>query len=95
MPIASAKVTSKGQITLPAELRQQLGIKPGDRVDFERTKDGRIELVAKTHRFEDLRGILPYDGPPLTDEDIVEIVRQARTEIGERVYQQVVGSKRK
>jgi len=85
MPIASAKVTSKGQITLPAKLREQLGIKPGDRLDFERNRDGKVELVARTERFEDLRGVLPYDGPPLTNEDIVEMVRQARSEMGQRV----------
>ena len=76
MPIASSKVTSKGQITLPAKLRDQLGIKAGDRLDFERNQQGRIELVAKTHSFEDLKGMLPYKGPRLTDEQIVEMVKQ-------------------
>lgn len=32
-----ATVTSKGQITLPARLRRELGIKTGDRVRFERS----------------------------------------------------------
>jgi len=81
--IASAKITSKGQITLPSKLRTELGLKPGDRVDFERNKKGRIELVEKTHTFEDLRGILKYDGPPLTDEDIVAMVKRARKEMFE------------
>jgi antitoxin PrlF len=89
MPIASAKVTSKGQITLPAKLRDQLGIKPGDRLDFKRHKDGKVELVARTERLEDLAGILRRDGPPLTDEEIVEMVHQARAEMGQRVLDQL------
>jgi len=75
---ATAKITSKGQITLPAELRKALNLKPGDRVDFRKNEDGDYVVVAKTLRFEDLRGIIPYDGPALTDEDIVAIVDQAR-----------------
>jgi AbrB family looped-hinge helix DNA binding protein len=74
----NAKVTSKGQITLPAELRKALGLKPGDTVNFRKTESGNYELVTKPLRFEDLRGIVPYDGPALTDEDIVDMVRQAR-----------------
>lgn len=31
-----SRMTSKGQITVPAELRAELGLKPGDRVEFVR-----------------------------------------------------------
>ena len=74
----SAKVTSKGQITLPKELRKSLGIKPGDRVSFQKTEKGNYELIAKTKTMEDIRGIISYDGPPLSTDDIVELVRRSR-----------------
>ena len=35
--MASATVTSKGQITIPAEVRTALGLDPGDRVEFVAT----------------------------------------------------------
>ena len=73
-----AKVTSKGQITLPAELRRELGLKPGDRVNFRRTKEGNYELVAKTLTLEDIRGMIKLDGPPRTIEQIVDDVQKAR-----------------
>ncbi len=38
-----AKVTSKGQITIPKEIRQKLGICPGEEVGFEE-KDNRIVI---------------------------------------------------
>jgi antitoxin PrlF len=74
----AAKMTSKGQITLPVELRKALGLKTGDTVSFRKNESGNYELVAKPLRFEDLRGIVPYDGPPLTDDDIVQMIARAR-----------------
>lgn len=39
----SSAVTTKGQVTVPAELREKLGIKPGDRVGFVE-ENGRLIL---------------------------------------------------
>jgi AbrB family looped-hinge helix DNA binding protein len=47
---AVAKITSKGQITIPAETRRLLGVKPGDRLTFEHTAKGDI-LVRKADEF--------------------------------------------
>lgn len=41
---ASAKVTSKGQITIPLEVRTDLGIEAGDEVIFYRDLDGRPSI---------------------------------------------------
>jgi len=38
-------VTSKGQVTIPKPVRDRLGIKPGDAVEFELAADGRVVLV--------------------------------------------------
>jgi len=45
-----AKVTSKGQITIPAETRRALGVKPGDKLVFEHTVEGGT-LVRKAIEF--------------------------------------------
>jgi antitoxin PrlF len=60
----SNRVTTKGQVTIPKKIRDYLGIKPGAAVEFEPTKDGRVEIVAKKRksgerprsRFARLRG---------------------------------------
>ncbi|MGL6158934.1 AbrB/MazE/SpoVT family DNA-binding domain-containing protein [Microbulbifer sp.] len=39
--MSTATVTSKGQITIPAAIRSDLHIGPGDRVEFVRVGDGR------------------------------------------------------
>jgi AbrB family looped-hinge helix DNA binding protein len=41
-----ALVTSKGQVTIPKELREKFGIEPGTQVDFSATEDGiRVRKV--------------------------------------------------
>lgn len=39
-----AKITSKGQLTVPAEIREQMGLKPGDHVEFYVGLRGEIRL---------------------------------------------------
>lgn len=39
---AQSTLTSKGQITLPVDLRRRWGLKSGDRLDFTLEADGRV-----------------------------------------------------
>jgi AbrB family looped-hinge helix DNA binding protein len=41
-------VTSKGQVTIPKELRQQLGIRQGSRIEFSRVGDHVVMRVKST-----------------------------------------------
>lgn len=60
-----AKVTSKGQITVPVEIRRSLGVKPGDSIRFEQQEGGiRVVRDASQSPLEKLRGIgIPGVGP--------------------------------
>jgi antitoxin PrlF len=51
---AAARVTSKGQVTLPKAVRDALGIEKGDEVVFR--VDGNRAVLAKTPNFLDLAG---------------------------------------
>jgi antitoxin PrlF len=51
---AAAKVTSKGQVTVPKAVRDALGIKNGDEVVFR--VDGNRAILARTPDFLDLAG---------------------------------------
>ncbi|TAM73656.1 AbrB/MazE/SpoVT family DNA-binding domain-containing protein [bacterium] len=42
-----AKVTSRGQLTLPVDVQRRLGVKPGDRLIFEPDDDGYRVRVAR------------------------------------------------
>jgi antitoxin PrlF len=70
----TAAVTSKGQITIPIEVREKLGIKPGDRVRFVENEKGEIVLKPKTGSIMDLRGIVKWTGKPVTIEEMNETI---------------------
>lgn len=57
-----AKVTSKGQITIPKKIREKLGLKPGDKVNFVVDSDGNIKIQPQNIPIEKLRGILHRPG---------------------------------
>jgi len=58
---AQAKITSKGQITLPKEVRERHGLKPGDRVEFVE-EGGRTWVRPRNRRAVELAGILHRPG---------------------------------
>jgi AbrB family looped-hinge helix DNA binding protein len=75
--MASATITSKGQITLPKAIRERLGVKPGDRVDFREREDGTIVVQPETLDLLSLRGALKPRTKGVTIEHMNEAVRRA------------------
>ncbi|MCL4689581.1 MAG: AbrB/MazE/SpoVT family DNA-binding domain-containing protein [Burkholderiales bacterium] len=68
-----ATLTSKGQITLPKEVRESLGVGTGDRVDFVETAKGVYTVVAAARDVRDLKGLIAKPPRPVT----VEAMRRA------------------
>ena len=56
--MADAKVTSKGQITIPKAVRERLNLESGDRVWFEVQDDHTVILKARKLPFKRLFGML-------------------------------------
>ena len=54
----TAKITSKGQATIPQEIRKLLNLHPGDRPDFFVADDGRVYVQPTNIKVESLKGIL-------------------------------------
>ncbi len=75
MPVAT--VTSKGQVTIPKEIRDRLGVRPGSRIDFVETETGEIVVRVKKASIKALYGFLPYDGPAATVEQMNEAVARS------------------
>jgi AbrB family looped-hinge helix DNA binding protein len=56
----SIKVTSKGQMTIPADVREALGISAGDRLELALNGKGGMELVKKSRSYKDIVGSLSH-----------------------------------
>jgi antitoxin PrlF len=55
--LATATVTSKGQITIPAQVRIALGVDAGDRIEFVEVERGQFAIVAATRSVQELKGL--------------------------------------
>ena len=55
--MTTATLTSKGQITVPAAVREALGVVVGDRVEFVEVAPGRYEFIAATRPVTALKGM--------------------------------------
>ena len=70
--MATATVSSKGRITIPAKVRQALQVDAGDRVEFVQVEPGRFALMAATQSIQSLKGMF---GKPKKKVSIKEINR--------------------
>jgi antitoxin PrlF len=68
--MSTATVTSKGQITIPADVRQALQVKSGDRVEFVQIEPGRFEVVAATRPVTDLKGLFGRPSKAVSIDDM-------------------------
>ena len=57
-----ATLTSKGQTTIPKEIRDELGIKPGDRMTFTLMPDSTVIMRVKNKTVSELAGALHKKG---------------------------------
>ncbi len=73
-----ARITSKGQITVPHEIRRALGVRPGDKLLFEKDGAGvRVRPVRTKSPFAKYRGI-GNPGTPSGRKAILRRVRELR-----------------
>jgi antitoxin PrlF len=78
--MTTATLTSKGQITIPAEVRKALGLIAGARVDFVPTEAGSYEIVPATGTVRSLKGIIPAPKNPITIEQMNADIAAAAAE---------------
>jgi antitoxin PrlF len=79
--MTAATLTSKGQLTLPKDVRVALGVGPGDRVDFVRMEDGNFAVLPATHSVKKLKGIISRPKKAVSLEDMDKaIARGASSE---------------
>jgi antitoxin PrlF len=77
--LARATLTSKGQITIPKEVRERLGVEAGDRLEFVEQERGVYKIVAATRDVRHLKGLVPKPSKPVSVEEMNVAIRRARS----------------
>lgn len=81
MQLRKATITSKGQVTIPKDIRDILKIGPGDQVDFIVSDEGEVLLSPRTCDFRTLKGMFYKKGrKAATLEDMDKAIRKGATE---------------
>ncbi len=73
----SAKLTSKGQITIPKEVRKALGLHTGDRLAFRVHDDGTVAVETEKVSLKSLRGSVRTKVRGITVEVMNEAIGRA------------------
>ena len=68
--MSTGTMTSKGQITVPKDVRDELGLVPGTKVQFTRNADGDFVLSTVRRPAAALKGRLSYEGPAVSLDDM-------------------------
>jgi antitoxin PrlF len=71
----TSSVSPKGQVTIPAEIRQLLGVRPRDRVAFEVT-DGQVLIRPARRSLDSLYRSVPALERPVSDKEMTQLVQE-------------------
>jgi AbrB family looped-hinge helix DNA binding protein len=74
--MTTAMLTSKGQITIPANVRHDLKVDAGDRVEFILIAPGRYEFVAATQSVTELKGMFGKPTKKISIDDMNKAIAQ-------------------
>ena len=75
----TSTLTSKGQVTIPAEIRKLLGLKPKARIAFLRNKDG-VYLATPRYTLKTIRGIAQKLNKKYSEKQIRDIAIESHIE---------------
>ena len=68
--MATSILTSKGQTTIPLQIRSYLGIHTGDKLEFLIDKEGRVIVAPLTADVSELKNLLPKPKKKVSIEDM-------------------------
>jgi AbrB family looped-hinge helix DNA binding protein len=80
--MAASTLTSKGQITIPKEIRDQLRLRIGQKLDFRLDSHGGVVLLPRTQDVRQLKGIVKSRRKkPVSVEEMNEAIARGFAEL--------------
>ena len=74
--MSTSTLTSKGQTTIPKDIRERLNLHPGDRLEFVIDDDGRVLVLPASSDASELAGMLKPPGNPVSVADMNRAIRK-------------------
>ena len=74
--MSKATITSKGQITIPKDVRHRLGVDAGDRIEFVEIEPGVFKIIPATAEVTELKGIVTKPKHAVTIEQMNKAIRK-------------------
>lgn len=74
--MSTSTLTSKGQTTIPKDIRKRLNLHPGDRLEFVIDEDGRVLVLPASIDASELAGMLKPPVRPVSVEDMNRAIRK-------------------
>lgn len=76
----ATSMTSKGQVTVPKPVRERLGLKAGDRVEFIVDDEGFARMLPVSRSVRELKGMVPPPKRTLSLEDMDEAIQRGASD---------------
>ena len=74
--MSTSTLTSKGQTTIPKDVRKRLNLHPGDRLEFVIDEDGRVLVLPASIDASESAGMLKPPARPASVEDMNRAIRK-------------------
>lgn len=74
--MSTSVLTSKGQVTIPAEVRRRMGIDTGDRIEFVEVEGGGFVIKPAVDDVRSLKGLLNKPDKPVSVEEMEAAIRR-------------------
>jgi len=79
--MSAATITSKGQITIPKEIRALLGLHSGDRINFIVDESGEVRFVPVTRDVRALKGMIRTPKKPVELEEMAATIKKRASQL--------------
>ena len=74
MPIST--ISSKGQVTIPADIRKRLNLQSGDKINFLIDEEGKVSFLPATKSVTALKGIVPAPKKAVSLAEIEDTIKR-------------------
>jgi AbrB family looped-hinge helix DNA binding protein len=85
MGLFDAKTSSKGQVTVPVEVRRLIGLEAGGKVQFQTDAEGRVYVTAKKRSIKGLKGLFLQPSSPVDVDAAISSAVMERNKVGSAI----------